>query len=238
MQQQHLPQKHNLRPGDRMGVWTRPSDQSLYLFGFGVYQGEQYFNGDSHPVVRLDSNPQQEYVLHYAHIFYGRESSIKTTCDTFLGNVHNINLEAFLDPTFVAPDEPEVDGVAKSSSSAPMHAPRPVTAFDKLSQLGQEVGLERKKLEMFSKAITDTEASIQAKLEEMKTLKARALSELDALEKGEEIEPLVETKPEPEPDAQTESARDEPEASESVNPANTCGLCDANLGPEGCPVCN
>lgn len=243
---QQLPQKHNLRPGDRMGVWTRPSDNSLYLFGFGVYLGEQYFNGDSHPVVRLDDRPQEEYVLHYSHIFYGREDSIKNTCSTFRGHVHNIDINAFLDPSFVPPAEPEgEEGQTNNTSTA--QAPRPVTAFDKLHQLGQEVGLERKKLEMYKQAIEQTEEAIQAKLGEMKALKERALSELDALEKGEEIEPLEPMEPEPNrnvaPDGADASAQEagavEPNGpSVNSHTCSICSICESHVGPEGCAVCN
>ena len=51
---------HNLQTGERIGVWTRPKDDQVYLFGFGRFLGDANVNGVMFPAVAFDMEPGKE----------------------------------------------------------------------------------------------------------------------------------------------------------------------------------
>ncbi len=246
-----LQPKHDLRVGERVGVWARPTDNELYLFGYGKYLGEQPFNGESHPVIRFDHNSHEEYVVHYQHVSYGRETGIQRTCSNFRGYVHNVDLKAFLEEGFEPPVVPEGEEGASNKEAKPKEPPKPKTAFDKLHLLGQELSMCRKKLLFLKDAIVKTETVIQDKLKSMESIKSLAFAEVAALEKGEDLEPFVDpNEPKPTEANKTTSSTEEheeggnsraPESSSAgvnTSTSSTCDTCGSDLGPTGCTVCN
>lgn len=243
--------RHDLRKGERVGVWARPTDNDLYLFGYGHYVGEEAFNGESHPVIRLDDNPHEVYVIHYQHVSYGREAGIQRTCSNFKGRVSSVNLKEFLDPDFEPPIPHDSTPGEPQKAKEP---PKPKTAFDKLHLLGREVSVMRQKLEVLNTEITKTNQVIQDKLELMKEVKDKAFAEVTALEKGEELTPFVDPdEPQQNPtrtrvstgDSETPTERPDYDGgindhneSLSSNPSHECVTCGSTLGPTGCVVCN
>lgn len=175
--------------GSAVTIWARPTADLILILGEGTYDGSTYFNMQEHPVVRL--NDGRECTVHYEGVFVAHTDHVKATCQRFGGAVVNWDIEQYLAGKM--PDVAQLRGKSGTPVNGAQLQPGepPTNATDQLLYYRRLNVLEEQKIEMFKKEIEKAEAKINENREKMTTIKSQVLAELEAIDKGEAVKPVV-----------------------------------------------
>lgn len=164
---------NDFQPGTPVIIWGRPESNLILLFGEGHYEGTTFFNGNYWPTVRLANG--REVTVHQVGISIGRADAVARTCKSFEGDVIEWDLDAFLRGEKPTAEQRRHMPMTNNNTNS---MPPPKTASDRVLYLKKEIELQRAKIKVAEKCITDANAIIAAKEKEIAESTQSVLSEL------------------------------------------------------------
>lgn len=170
-----------LQIGTEVFIWGRPDQDLILVFGEGTYEGQNHFNGNSYPVVKLVDG--RELTVHYQGVYVGEKSSVQRTLAKYGKNIDVVEWDIQLYLEGKRPNR-EQRGTPRTANGVPIppgeEAPAK-TMTDKAFQLKRLIDYERAKIEAAKKMIADSERIIQDKQAEMAAIKNDVMKEFEAI---------------------------------------------------------
>lgn len=174
------------RPGDRVGLWARPAEETIYVFGFGTYEEMPSYAGSALACVRLDNGYLHIVDPQNRKVSIGSEASITNACQNFKGLVEVVDIGAYLNNQ-LTPTRSRTETVAP-----PADEPDDKSVLGMFKHKMAQATYERHKIEMLEGHLKDSRSKLKALVEEIRAMRENAMSEFETLEKLVAGEPVAE----------------------------------------------
>ena len=170
----------NLPVGTEVILWGRLQENVILLFGEGLYEGDNFVNGQMWPVIKLTDG--REITIHQQGIAIGRKEAVAQTCRTFGGAVVHFDVGEY-----IAGKRPTQDVIASHMPNGAARGlagpePEPKTMTDRLMKLKREIDYEESKKTAARSLIEASDKVISAKRAEMVGIKEAVMKELAAID--------------------------------------------------------
>lgn len=167
------------RPGDRVGLWARPDQRTLLVFGFGYYEELPGYGGYALAGVRMDEGHLHVIDPARRDIAVAKEESIYQQAEEFkkAGNtVRAVRLADYLAGQVPVTPQQRADGTLKE--------PEPTddtSAFGQFKHKMEKARYLRKKISLFEGEASKAKEELRTLLTEVDDMKKSALTEFDEM---------------------------------------------------------